>query len=78
MLKARFATIFMPGSPLPKILKKNRKKTISRANSESLAVFIGGSMNRSKLCNRISRIFMELITEFNECCGTFTRYRAVF
>jgi hypothetical protein len=44
---------------------------IKRANSESLAVFIGGSMNRSKLSHRIGWVFREFITEFNERCGTF-------
>jgi hypothetical protein len=38
--------------------EKIMKITIERANSESLAVFKGGSMNRSKLSNQISRAFL--------------------
>jgi len=44
---------------------------IKRANSESLAVFIGGSINRSKFSSLTGWVFREFITEFNECCGTF-------
>jgi len=40
--------------------RKNREKTIKRANSESLAVFKGGSLDRSKLSHRIGRAFREL------------------
>jgi len=68
-----YARISIPQDFEEKIVKKTNK----RANSEFLVVFIGGSLDRSKLSSRTGRACRELITEFNEYCGTFNSlYRA--